>query len=96
MLLNKYTCHIITNGSKDVFFGQIIDDDVHFHWSMLSLDIEDEHHSAELLKTIVNSGLKSAALLSHQCGWKNIKYAGGGGHPCLKIATVFKCQLFVL
>lgn len=46
-------------GSKGMLISQIIDDeDVQFHWSLLSLDIEDEHHSAELLKTIVQQWIK--------------------------------------
>ena len=43
---------------KNYNYRQIVDDeDVNFQWSMLSL-IQDEDHSMELLKTIVEEWVK--------------------------------------
>ena len=45
--------------SKKELYSQIVDDeDVKFQWSMMSLDIQDEDHSMELLKTIVEEWVK--------------------------------------
>ena len=48
-----------SSASKEELYSQIVDDeDVKFQWSMMSLDIQDEDHSMELLKTIVEEWVK--------------------------------------
>ena len=43
-----------SDDNKESLLKTIVDDeDVQFHWSMASIDIRDENHSAELLRILV-------------------------------------------
>ncbi len=46
-------CPSVDSSNKILLKTIIDDEDVQFCWSMLSVDIEDEDHSSELLQTIV-------------------------------------------